>query len=97
MRKLLIITLLSFNINAHADVFDDIGNFMADNKALTAVLSVTALSVAGVAMKPIGEFLAEDAAATDFMVADRIYYFWCCTHVIPFIVAYVLQSSECHT
>ena len=72
MRKLLIITLLSFNINAHADVFDDVGNFMADNKALTAVLSVTALSVAGVAMKPIGEFLAEDAAATDFMVADRV-------------------------
>ena len=72
MKKLLIIILLSFNINAHADVFDDIGNFMADNKALTAVLSVTALSVAGVAMKPIGEFLAEDAAATDFMVADRV-------------------------
>ena len=44
MKKLLIIILLSFNINAHADVFDDIGNFMADNKALTAVLSVTALS-----------------------------------------------------
>jgi len=72
MKKLLIITLLSFNINSHADVFDDVGNFMADNKALTAVLSVTALAVAGVAMKPIGEFLAEDAAATDFMVADRV-------------------------
>lgn len=72
MKKLLIILLLSFNINAHADVFDDIGNFMADNKALTAVLSVTALSIAGVAMKPIGEFLAEDAAATDLMVADRV-------------------------
>jgi hypothetical protein len=30
-------------------------------------------------------------------IAQWYYYRWCSTHVIPFIVAYVLQSSECHT
>jgi hypothetical protein len=72
LKKLLIITILSFNMSAYADVFEDVGNFIADNKTATAFVSIAALAAIGASMKPIGMLLAEDAAATDLMVADRI-------------------------
>lgn len=54
--KILLIAAL-ISINAHADVFDDIGEFINDNKTVTAIVGIGALSAAAASIKPISMLL----------------------------------------
>ena len=54
--KILLIAAL-ISINAHADVFDDIGEFINNNKTVTAIVGIGALSAAAASIKPISMLL----------------------------------------
>jgi hypothetical protein len=57
MKKILLITTLAFSVNASADFFGDVGDWVSDNKAVTAIVGVGALTAAAVAVKPISGLL----------------------------------------
>jgi len=54
--KILLIAAL-ISINAHANVFDDVGEFINNNKTVTAVVGIGALSAAAASIKPISMLL----------------------------------------
>lgn len=54
--KILLIALL-ISINAHADFFGDVGDFIEDNKTVTAIVGIGALSAAAASIKPISMLL----------------------------------------
>jgi hypothetical protein len=50
MKRVLLITTLAFSVNASADFFNDIGDWVSDNKTVTAIVGVGALTAAAVAV-----------------------------------------------
>jgi len=63
MKRVLLITTLAFSVNASADFFDDIGDWVSDNKTVTAIVGVGALTAAAVAVKPLSAFFTKEAGA----------------------------------
>lgn len=48
-----ILIALTLSLNANADIFDDIGDWVEHNKTATAIVGVGALTAAAVAVKPL--------------------------------------------
>jgi hypothetical protein len=48
-----ILIALTLSLNASADIFDDIGDWVEHNKTATAIVGVGALTAAAVAVKPL--------------------------------------------
>ena len=63
MKRVLLITTLAFSVNASADFFNDIGDWVSDNKTVTAIVGVGALTAAAVAVKPLSAFFTKEAGA----------------------------------
>lgn len=63
MKRVLLITTLAFSINASADFFSDVGDWVSDNKTVTAIVGVGALTAAAVAVKPLSAFFTKEAGA----------------------------------
>ena len=63
MKRVLLITTLAFSVNASADFFSDVGDWVSDNKTVTAIVGVGALTAAAVAVKPLSAFFTKEAGA----------------------------------
>ena len=62
-----VLIALTLSLNASADFFDDVGDWVDHNKTVTAIVGVGALTAAAVAIKPISGILRageEEVAAT---------------------------------
>jgi len=62
--KVLLLTAF-VSVNANADIFSDIGDWVSDNKTITAVVGIGALTAASVAIKPLSGLFREEAAAIE--------------------------------
>jgi hypothetical protein len=58
--KVLLLTAF-VSANANADIFSDIGDWVSDNKTITAVVGIGALTAASVAIKPLSGLFREEA------------------------------------
>jgi len=52
-----ILIALTLSVNAQADFFGDVGDWIKDNKTVTAVIGVGALTAGAIAIKPISGLL----------------------------------------
>jgi len=65
-----ILIALTLSLNAQADFFDDVGDWVDHNKTVTAIVGVGALTAAAVAVKPISGLLRAgegEAAVTEVL------------------------------
>ena len=60
-----LIIALTLSLNSHADFFGDIGDFVENNKTVTAIVGISALTAAAVAIKPLSGLLRGDAAVLE--------------------------------
>lgn len=67
--KIALITLV-VSFNANADIFNDIGDWVENNKTVTAIVGVGALTAAAAAIKPISGLIRKEASALTLEVAD---------------------------
>ncbi|CAC9634494.1 hypothetical protein [uncultured Gammaproteobacteria bacterium] len=70
IKKVLLITAISVSLNASADIFDDIGDWVENNKAVTAIVGVGALTAAAVAIKPLSGLLRKEAGGLALETAN---------------------------
>ena len=52
-----VLIALTLSLNANADIFSDVGDWVEHNKTVTAIVGVGALTAAAVAVKPISGLL----------------------------------------
>ena len=52
-----VLIALTLSLNANADIFSDVGDWVDHNKTVTAIVGVGALTAAAVAIKPISGLL----------------------------------------
>ena len=67
--KIALITLV-VSFNANADIFNDIGDWVENNKTVTAIVGIGALTAAAAAIKPISGLIRKEASALTLEVAD---------------------------
>jgi hypothetical protein len=67
--KIALITLV-VSFNANADIFNDIGDWVENNKAVTAIVGIGALTAAAAAIKPLSGLIRKEASALTLEVAD---------------------------
>ncbi len=67
--KIALITLV-VSFNANADIFNDIGDWVENNKTVTAIVGIGALTAAAAAIKPLSGLIRKETSALTLEVAD---------------------------
>jgi hypothetical protein len=73
-----VLIALTLSLNAQADIFGDVGDWVKNNKTLTAVIGVGALTAGAIAIKPISGLL------------QRAYSYHCgCSFIVRNPITYI--------